>query len=36
MSSATLVGLEMGITLVLVVGLGLWELYKLRDPRDRK
>lgn len=33
MSSSTLISLELGITLVAVVGWGLWELYKLRKDR---
>ena len=30
MSSSTLIILEMSITLVAVVGWGVWELYKLK------
>jgi hypothetical protein len=33
MSSSTIIGLEMTITLVAVVGWGLWELYKLKQDR---
>lgn len=33
MSSGTLIALEMLITLVAVVGWGLWELYKLKKGR---
>lgn len=33
MSSGVLVGLELSITLVVVVGWGLWELYKLKKGR---
>ena len=33
MSSGTLIALEMAITLVAVVGWGVWELYKLRKGR---
>lgn len=30
MSSSTLIGIEMAIVLVAVVGWGVWELYKLK------
>jgi hypothetical protein len=33
MSSSTLITLEMGLVIVLVLGFGFWELYKLR--RDK-
>jgi hypothetical protein len=33
MSSGTIIALEMAVTLVVVVGWGLWELYKLRKDR---
>lgn len=33
MSSGTLVALEMAITFCVVVGWGLWELYKLKKGR---
>jgi hypothetical protein len=33
MSGNTLVALELGITLVVVVGWGVWELYKLKKGR---
>jgi hypothetical protein len=33
MSSGTLIMLEMMITLVVVVGWGVWELYKLKKGR---
>lgn len=33
MSSGTLIALEMTITLVAVVGWGVWELYKLKKGR---
>jgi hypothetical protein len=35
MSSSTIITLELGLTLGVVVGFGLWELYKLRRDRDR-
>jgi hypothetical protein len=33
MSSSTLIGLEMALILVVVVGWGVWELYKLKKGR---
>jgi hypothetical protein len=33
MTSGTIIALELGITLVVVVGWGLWELYKLKNDR---
>lgn len=33
MSSSTLIGLELLLTLGLVVGWGAWELYALRDKK---
>ncbi len=33
-SSGLLISIEMGLVLVLVVGFGVWELYKLR--RDKR
>lgn len=34
LSSSTIIGLELAITLVLVVGWGIWELWKLK--RDKR
>jgi hypothetical protein len=33
MSSGTLIGLELAITLVLVLGWGFWELWKLKKGK---
>lgn len=33
MSGSTLVMLEMGLVFVVVIGLGVWELYKLKKGR---
>jgi hypothetical protein len=33
MSSSTIIALELGITLVLVVGWGFWELWKLKKGK---
>ncbi len=35
MSSSTIVGLEMGITLLAVVGFGVWELWKLKRDKTK-
>ena len=37
MSSSVIIGLEMALTLGVVLGFGFWELYKLRrDRNDRE
>ena len=33
MSSGTIIALELGITFIVVVGWGAWELYKLKKDR---
>jgi hypothetical protein len=33
MSSGTIIALELGLTLVLVVGWGVWELWKLKKGK---
>jgi hypothetical protein len=35
MSSSTIIGLEMGTTLVAVIGFGLWELWKLKRDKTK-
>lgn len=35
LSSSTIISLEMGITLVLVVGWGVWELWKLKRDKGK-
>jgi hypothetical protein len=33
MTSGTIIGIEMAVTLVAVVGWGVWELYKLKKGK---
>jgi hypothetical protein len=33
MSSSTIIGLEMAVVLLAVVGWGVWELYKLKKGK---
>ena len=35
MSSSTIITLEMGLVIVLVLGFGFWELYTLRRDKRR-